>query len=100
MSGEVIPTTSSDTLKVDGLALRRDDQTRLLLANLSSEPQQVTVHNLSQHVKVRQLDETNAEAAMRSPEDFRAEEAKSMQTREGSLELCLLPYAIIRIDGT
>ena len=96
--GEVIPTTSSDTLKVDGLALRKDGRTRLLLANLSSEPQQVTVHNLSQHVKMRQLDETNAEAAMRSPEDFRAEEGKPMQTREGSLDLSLLPYAIAQID--
>ena len=38
-------------------------------------------------------------AAMSSPEDFRAEEGESMQTTEGTLELSLLPYAIVRIDS-
>jgi len=96
--GEVIPTTSSDALKVDGLALRKDGQTRVLLANLSSETQQASVQNLSQDVRVRQLNETNAEAAMSSPEDFRAEEGEAKQTLEGTLELSLLPYAIVCID--
>jgi len=96
--GEIIPTTSSDALKVDGLALRKDGQTRVLLANLSSETQQASVQNLSQDVRVRQLNETNAEAAMSSPEDFRAEEGEAKQTLEGTLELSLLPYAIVCID--
>lgn len=97
--GQVIPTTSSDALKVDGLALRKDGRTRVLLANLSPETQQVSVQNLSQGVRVRHLNEANAEAAMSSPEDFRAEEGESMQTTEGALELSLLPYAIVRIDS-
>ncbi len=96
---QVIPTTSSDALKVDGLALRKDGKTRVLLANLSPETQQVSAQNLSQNVQVRHLNETNAEAAMSSPADFRAEESETKQTTEGTLELSLLPYAIACIDS-
>jgi hypothetical protein len=79
--------------------LRKDGKTRVVLANLSPEAQQVRVQNLSQGVRVRHLNEANAEAAMSSPEDFRAEEGESMQTTGGALELSLLPYAIVRIDS-
>jgi hypothetical protein len=97
--GDVMPTTSSDALKVDGLAVRKDGRTRVLLANLSPEPQHVSVHNMSQQVRVRHLNETNAEAAMASPEDFRAEQGETVETTQGTLELSLLPYAIARIDS-
>jgi hypothetical protein len=97
--GEVLPTTSSSTLKVDGLALRKDGKTRVLLANLSPEPQHVIVSNLSQRVRVRHLDETNAEEAMRSPEDFRSQAGELHETSSGALELSLLPHAVARIDS-
>jgi hypothetical protein len=98
--GEVILSESSDALKVDGLALRNDSgKTRVLLANLSSEAQQVSVQNLGQNVRVRHLDETNVAAAMDSPEDFRAEEGSPVQTTDGTLVLSLLPYAVVRIDS-
>jgi len=96
--GEVIPTTSSDTLKVDGLALRKDGSVRVILANMTSKPQQVTVQNLSQRVRVRYLDETNAEEAMVFPEKFRTREGGTLQTDGGALELSLLPYAVVRLD--
>jgi hypothetical protein len=98
VDGKVIPTTSSNVLKVDGLAMRKDDTTRLILANLSPERQQVTVRGLNQRVRVRQLNETNAEEAMRSPEAFRAEEGETLQLSRGTLQLSLLPYAVARID--
>jgi hypothetical protein len=98
IDGEIIPTTSNDVLKVDGLAMRKDDTTRLILANLSPEQQQVSVPGLNQPVRVRQLNETNAEEAMRSPEAFRAGEGETMQPSRGTLQLSLLPYAIARID--
>jgi hypothetical protein len=97
--GEVVPTTSNDTLRVDGLALRKDGKTRVILANLSPEPQRATVRNLGQWVQVRHLDETNAKEAMQSPERFRASEIQSLQTPDGALELHLLPYAVVRIDS-
>jgi hypothetical protein len=95
----VIPTTSSDALKVNGLALHKNGQTRVLLANLSRERQHVSVHNLSSRVQVRRLNETNAEEAMESPEDFRASEAEVLETTKGTLNLTLLPYAVARIDS-
>jgi hypothetical protein len=97
--GEVLPTTSSDTLKVDGLALRKDGKTRVLLANLSPELQHVILNNLGQRVRVRHLDETNAEEARRSPEDYRSQAGELQETTSGALELSLLPYAVARIDS-
>jgi hypothetical protein len=72
----------------------------VLLANLSPEPQHVIVSNLSQRVRVRHLDETNAEEAMRSPEDYRSQAGELQETTSGALELSLLPYAVARIDST
>ncbi len=97
--GEVIPSQSSATLKVDGLAVRRDGRTRIIVANLTGEPQQVAIRNLSGSVRVRPLDETNAQEAMVAPEDFRTEAGELLQTVKGTLEIRLLPYAIARIDS-
>jgi hypothetical protein len=97
--GEVIPTRSSHPLRVDGLALRQGNRMRVLLANLSADPQQVTVHNLGEQVRLRYLDETNAEAAMQAPEEFRVQAVELVQTSAGSLSLSLLPYAIVRLEA-
>jgi hypothetical protein len=96
---EVIRSASSDPLKVDGLALRKDGRMRVLLANLSAVPQQVTVQGLGARAQVRVLDETNAEAAMREPEAFRAQVGEEQTVEDGILELTLRPYAIVRIDS-
>ncbi|MBI1878614.1 MAG: hypothetical protein HYR94_10375, partial [Chloroflexi bacterium] len=97
--GEIIPATSSQILRLDGLALRKEDQTRVILANLSPESQTVTVQNLPAQVRVHYLDENNAEVAMQSPETFRAQEGELKQTKAGTLQLDLLPYAIVRIGS-
>ena len=49
-------------------------------------------------VRVRRLDETNAQTAMVSPEAFREETGEFAQTTEGTLELNLLPYAVVQIN--
>jgi hypothetical protein len=98
-AGEVLPTTSSDTLKVNGLALRQHGKSRVILANLSPDAQQVTVRNLGERVRLRGLDETNAEQAMQTPEEFREKEGETRQTTSGTLEVSLLPYAVVRIDS-
>ncbi len=97
-SGEVLPTTSSASLRVEGLALRTGGRTAVCLANLTNQPQMVTVSDLAAEVQVRTLDETNAEAAMRSPEAFRSQASELKSTVDGQLELHLRPYAIARID--
>jgi hypothetical protein len=96
--GEVVPTRSSQPLLVDGLALRQENRLRVVLANLSPEPRQVLVQNLGQQVRVRTLDETNAEEAMQNPEAFRAQTGELVPTSAGALSLRLRPYAIARFE--
>jgi hypothetical protein len=72
---------------------------RVLLANLSGAPQRLAVRGLGTRVLVRLLDETNAEAAMRDPETFRAQPGEEQAAEDGMLELALRPYAVVRIDS-
>ena len=97
--GQVIPTRSSDALQVDGLALHKDGKMRLLLANLTDKAQTVTVQGLGLRVRARWLDETNAEEAMRAPEQFRAVPGETLPTDGGVLRLAMRPYAVARIDA-
>ncbi len=97
-AGEIIPTRSSQPLQVDGLALRHEGRLRVMLANLSPEPQQVLVQNLGRQVRVRTMDETNAAEAMQNPEAFRAQAGELVQTSEGNLALRLRPFAIARLE--
>jgi hypothetical protein len=97
--GEVLSTTASHPLRVDGLALRKDGRTRVLVANMTLAPQRAVVTGLPTLVRVRVLDETNAEAAMREPEAFRAEAGVEMRPKEGSLEIELRPYSVARLDN-
>ena len=86
VGGEVLVSKSSDPLKVEGIALRKNGKTRTLLANLTPDSQQVKVENLAGAVRVRHLNETNAQTAMASPEVFR-ERLGLIQIVEGTLEL-------------
>ncbi len=97
--GEVLPTRSSHPLQVEGLALHKDGRTRLILANLSAELQQVTVSNLPAQVRVRLLDETNVVAAMQAPEEFRRQAGDLQPSVAGTLQLQLRPYGVVRIDA-
>ena len=97
--GEVVPVLSSDHLAVDGLVMERGGRRRAILANLTGEPQAVRVQGLGARVRVRSLDERNAEDAMRWPERFRAQEGDLLETDEGALACELMPYGVLRVDG-
>ena len=97
--GEVLVSKSSNPLIVEGIALRKNGKMRTLVANLTPEPQRVRVQNLTETVRVRRLDETNAQTAMTSPETFREKRGELLQTANGTLELNLPPHAVARIDG-
>ncbi|MFN8526084.1 MAG: hypothetical protein U0821_23530 [Chloroflexota bacterium] len=96
--GTVVPVSTSDPLRIDGVAVRRGGRTRLLLGNLTNAPQHVEVSGLAASATVRSLDERNAERAMREPEGFRAERGGLVKARGGLAELELLPYGVARID--
>ena len=97
--GEVIPTTSSDSLAINGLAIRQAGQTRVIVANLSAKSRQVNLKNLDSQVWVRYLDESNVVEAMQSLEDFRTQAGEVFSITGGRLTLELLPYAVARIDS-
>jgi len=95
--GEVVPSRSSDPQRVEGIALRKGDRTRVLLANLGPEPRKVRLAGpVPEEVRVRCLDTGNAEWAMRSPESFRAVPGEQVQIEESGIEL--KPYSIARLD--
>ena len=97
--GKIMTTSSSNPLKITGLAIHKKGRTRVILANLVSEIQQLTVHNLSGSVYIRHLNESNVEQAMQSPETFRAQTILKQLTVKGSIKLELLPYALVCIDS-
>jgi hypothetical protein len=95
---EVLTTKTSDALKIQALALRKNKQKRLLVANLKPENQSVTVSGLPTRVSVRSLDHTNAEKAMRTPEVYRLKSMAMQNLNSGILKLDLFPYAVVTID--
>jgi hypothetical protein len=97
---EVVRTTSSGPLLFDGLAMRRDGRTRLLLAGLSPDACSVTVRGIRGPAVVRRLDETNAEAAMLNPKEYRARPGEAARAVRGALKLDLPPYAVVTVDVT
>lgn len=98
VGGEVMPSVSSDPLRVDGLCLRQQQRRRLLLANLTLTPQSVRIAGLGAHVEVKRLNTTNAEWAMREPEAFRAAPGEAINAGDGHLVLHLAPYETVRVD--
>ncbi len=100
-AGRVVSSTSSAPLKVDGLVLRNRERTRVILVNLSPDSQFVRIAEarFAAHVRVKILDESCAEAAMLSPQSFRADEGLLMRAAGGDLDLELRPFAVARIDS-
>jgi hypothetical protein len=98
--GGVVPVSSSDHLRVEGLALEAGLRRCVLVANLTPEPLTVAVQELAEQVSVRMLDERNAESAMRDPAGFRDSLGDVLRTRGGLLQVRLLPYAVARMDST
>lgn len=98
-AGELIPVASSDRLRAAGLAIRKRGKTRLLLASLTDQPQQVLIRGLRGFLSLRRLDQANLRQATAAPEAFCAKSGEIVDARGEALELNLLPYGIVRIDG-
>jgi hypothetical protein len=95
----VLPVHTGDPLRVTGVALRVGDRVRVILSNLTAEPQPVIVRGVPASLRVRVLDEHNVEDAMRSPVRFRTWEGEWVEAQEGSLARTLLPYAVWTLTG-
>jgi hypothetical protein len=96
--GQVIPSKSSDPLQVDSFAFRKEDQLRVLVANLVDSPSRIVLGNLPEQVGIKTLDETNFMKAVRNPKKFHHQTNQMVKTERFQLKLPLKPYAIVRID--
>ena len=93
VGGEVVKSSSSHPLAAEGLVLQKDGKLTLLLANPTSETQEVSLEGITGPFKARMLDETNVVEAMLEPESYR----KNREDLDGTT-LTLLPYAYLRLD--
>jgi D-apionolactonase len=98
---ELFTCNSSDPLRVQGLALKKDGHMRILLANLTSQSQNCNLEPLrGEHVKARSLDSSNALLAMTQPEEFRSRMRQvELSQTNSTLSLTLQPYGVLRIDS-
>jgi D-apionolactonase len=97
---ELVDVESSDPLAVGALGLLGAGGPRVLVANHTPSRQAVRVHGLpAGGVRCRMLDERSADRAMDDPIAYVAEDDVREATDDGTLDLELLPYAIVRIDG-
>ncbi|HLB76257.1 MAG TPA: hypothetical protein VJO72_04425, partial [Candidatus Dormibacteraeota bacterium] len=97
-AGQLVESTASEPLLVDGLALRTNGTTHVLLANLTPRPQAATIGPFQAgKVRVRQLNDETASQAMSDPERFRASGTVT-SVRDGRVSLELPPYAVVRLD--
>lgn len=96
---QVHPTHSSHPLLAEGLTLvNARQQKRILVANLTGDPQDLKIKSGTCTAKVRYLDETTMEQAVRRPEEFRQQPGLTQESVSGKIELKLLPYALARVD--
>ncbi len=98
--GEVLAAVSSDPLVFDGLAIRRGETTRVMLANMTDRPQLVTVTGLAPEAVVRVLDEATFDRATQDdPLGFQRRPGEPWLTKAGTLKVKMNPYAYVRIDS-
>lgn len=98
--GNVLPSQSSEPLKVECLALARDGRQRVLLANMTGETIPVAVRGpATTSVLVKRLDERTVLAATVNPGTFRESDAERQRTTDGALRIDLFPYSVVRVDS-
>ena len=93
--GHILPSRSSNPLKVDGLVLQRDDLRVLLLANNTPTIQTVAIQGWAGPVRLRVLDDATVVTAMAAPEATRA--ASVDIVAGATLTVALPPYAVLRV---
>jgi hypothetical protein len=90
-------TSTEGGLKIGGLALRRNGQMQLVLANLSANEQQVHLELSAKRARMRRLNQANWQTAMQAPEEFRTRLADIMIPNGGQLSLSFSSYELITV---
>ncbi len=97
-SGVILRTRIGHPLSVSCIAAENSGRRRVMLANLTPNRQRISLRGLSGECRLRRLDETNVEHAMREPDRFFADNGDVIRPNDGSASLSLLPYAIAIVD--
>ncbi|MEM6428452.1 MAG: hypothetical protein AAF708_04365 [Deinococcota bacterium] len=97
--GEISLCSSSHSLVTNGIVLQHADTTRILLANHSPSRQTITLNNIQGRHTGRVLDASTEDAAMLTPDMFRAEFPLAFEAVNGQLEVTLEPHALITLDS-
>jgi hypothetical protein len=97
--GEVVRSESGRPLLVEGMVLRKDGRLRVLLANLTLDPQQITIEGLNGEFLEKRLYESNAASAMQSPDEFCASAGTLRRTSPGAMSVDLPPYGVAWLDS-
>ena len=98
--GEVIASTSSEPLAVESLVLEKSGRRRVLLANLTAQPQRVRVEVPANEGAIRWLDERNVIEAMQEAADYRVAISDKGGNKQLSApkSISLLPFGLVQID--
>jgi hypothetical protein len=89
--GEALVCQSSDPLAFDGLVLRKDGRTRVLLANYTRQTQTISLPDVRGAVAIKRLDETTVQR-------YAEADAARVEAGADGLRVELLPYGVVRID--
>jgi hypothetical protein len=96
----VLPTHSSEPLVAEALAVRHEDRVHVIVANLTSQPQRVSLGPFTnRQVQVRLLDPATAPGATTAPASFRSSGTRR-PVESDRVVLSLAPYAVARLDET
>ena len=97
-AADVLSCTTSDRFRVVELAVRGDEASTVLVANLTAEAQRVRIEGLRQGSVARVLDEASADEAIREPAAYRARPSAPLAVAGGAAWLALAPFAVARVD--
>jgi D-apionolactonase len=97
-NGTVLPIQSSNPLCVDGIAVSNFRTMSIILANMTADQQTVSIPACGTNRRVRLLDESNAIAAMSTPDSYRSSHWKAFPSNGSRITLELRPYCLARVD--
>ncbi len=95
--GTVLSVTTSDALRATALAIRHDDRTHILLANLLPEPQTIALRVTGAHATLRLWTKPPPSPRCNPPKPSAQRHGDPRAITDGTLTLDLLPYAVAEV---
>ncbi|MCS7023660.1 MAG: hypothetical protein NZV14_02580 [Bryobacteraceae bacterium] len=96
---EVLRSQSSHPLLAESLYLRKGNRWRVLIANLSPEPQALRLAWPGGPLQIRSLDAESFPPATQSAAAWRLQAGDRLHPSGASVDLSISPYAVLRLDS-